>query len=92
MILMQEGLEDWEFWINMLKNGGEVKKIDSVQFFYRKKKYSLTSITKLNNEKLTNYVCEKYASVYNQIIGNHITLINIKNQRILCWKLNFIYS
>lgn len=37
---MKEGLEDWDFWINLLKNGGKVKYIDGIQFFYRiKKKY-----------------------------------------------------
>lgn len=78
-INMVNGLEDWEFWINMLKNGGEAIKIDSVQFYYRKKQNSLISIAELNYEKLANYVCEKHVSVYNNIIGNHIKLDSIKN-------------
>ena len=29
------GLEDWEFWIAILKNGGNVKRLDEVGFYYR---------------------------------------------------------
>lgn len=34
------GWEDWEFWINMLKNGGKVEKLPVVGFFYRIRKGS----------------------------------------------------
>lgn len=32
---MKEGFEDWDFWIRMLGNGGEVYKIPEVLFYYR---------------------------------------------------------
>lgn len=32
---MHMGREDWEFWIKMLKNGGEVVQLPMVGFFYR---------------------------------------------------------
>ncbi|SFU20695.1 Glycosyltransferase involved in cell wall bisynthesis [Algoriphagus locisalis] len=32
---MKMGREDWEFWIKMLKNGGEVVKLPFIGFFYR---------------------------------------------------------
>ena len=32
---MTMGREDWEFWIKMLKNGGEVVQLPMVGFFYR---------------------------------------------------------
>lgn len=32
---MKMGREDWEFWIKMLKNGGDVVKLPLVGFFYR---------------------------------------------------------
>ncbi len=38
---LKKGLEDWEFWINLLKNGGDVIEIDSCQFYYRIKESSL---------------------------------------------------
>jgi glycosyltransferase involved in cell wall biosynthesis len=71
---MVEGLEDWEFWINMLSNDIKVKRIDSVQFYYRIRRNSRTSTAVLNIDKLLNYVCEKHVPVYNKIVGNHIFL------------------
>jgi hypothetical protein len=32
---MKMGREDWEFWIKMLKNGGEVVQLPFVGFYYR---------------------------------------------------------
>jgi glycosyltransferase involved in cell wall biosynthesis len=32
---MIHGIEDWDFWISMLKNGGEVYKLDYTGFYYR---------------------------------------------------------
>ena len=32
---MQLGREDWEFWIKLLKNGGEVVQLPEVGFYYR---------------------------------------------------------
>lgn len=32
---MTYGWEDWEFWINLLKSGGQVKRLSIVGFFYR---------------------------------------------------------
>jgi hypothetical protein len=32
---MKLGREDWEFWIKLLKNGGEVVQLPLVGFFYR---------------------------------------------------------
>ena len=32
---MHMGREDWEFWIKMLKNGGEVIRLSEIGFFYR---------------------------------------------------------
>jgi glycosyltransferase involved in cell wall biosynthesis len=32
---MRQGREDWEFWIKLLKNGGEVVQLPEVGFFYR---------------------------------------------------------
>jgi len=80
-INMKEGLEDWEFWINMLKNGGEVIKIDSVNFYYRKKQSSRHTNAIPQFKKLHDYICEKHVSVYNEIIGNHIALNNIKRTK-----------
>jgi glycosyltransferase involved in cell wall biosynthesis len=71
---MVEGWEDWEFWINMLSNGGEVVRINSVLFYYRIKEKSRQTETKPYSVKLHNYICKKHISLYNTIIGNPIYL------------------
>lgn len=38
------GMEDWDFWISILKDGGKVKKIENICFFYRIKKGSRSAI------------------------------------------------
>lgn len=46
---MKEGFEDWDFWISLLKTGGEVFKISEVLFFYRIRSNSRNSV--LDREK-----------------------------------------
>ena len=38
--LLRLGREDWEFWIEMLKTGGEVYRLPEVHFYYRTHKTS----------------------------------------------------
>ena len=40
---MKEGFEDWDFWLSMLEQGGQVHKIEGVGFYYRIKKGSRNS-------------------------------------------------
>jgi hypothetical protein len=35
---MEHRLEDWEFWINLLKDGGEVVQVNSIPFFTESRK------------------------------------------------------
>jgi len=60
---MNNGLEDWDFWINLLKNGGKVKLINGIHFFYRmkKKKYSRNAMIEEND----------FYSLRRQIWKNH---------------------
>ncbi len=48
---MKMGREDWEFWIKMLKNGGEVFKLPYVGFFYRMTPGSKRKKTGTNQKK-----------------------------------------
>jgi glycosyltransferase involved in cell wall biosynthesis len=73
-INMVDGFEDWEFWINMLSNDGEVAKINSVLFYYRRKQNSRDVNAKQYKDKIFDYICEKHVTVYNEIVGNHILL------------------
>lgn len=60
------GLEDWEFLINLLKNGGEVVKLTTCKFYYRIKNQSLNQKVIKNqygyNTRL--YIFEKHIDVY----------------------------
>ncbi|MDU1904881.1 MAG: glycosyltransferase family A protein [Dysgonomonas sp.] len=70
---MKDGLEDWDFWINILKDGGKVKKIDGIHFFYRikKKAYSRNAnIDKKKHEILRRQIWENHREVFSQVFLN----------------------
>jgi glycosyltransferase involved in cell wall biosynthesis len=48
---MHYGREDWEFWIKMLKNGGEVIQLPFIGFFYRLTASSKRKKTGTNEKK-----------------------------------------
>ena len=69
------GWEDWEFWIAILKNGGTVKCLDHIGFFYRTKQESMA--TQLNAEKtkiLAEYMSVKHADFYVNQLGSFLYL------------------
>ncbi|MGV4415011.1 glycosyltransferase family 2 protein [Chryseobacterium sp. T1] len=56
---LKEGLEDWEFWINMFFNTDtKVKKVDYIGFFYRRKEVSMNTL--MNNDSDKQYETKKY--------------------------------
>ena len=68
---MKIGWEDWEFWIHLLKNGGVVKKINKVCFFYRINQSSRNkNILELQAKILQDYVNIKHADFYIRMFGN----------------------
>jgi glycosyltransferase involved in cell wall biosynthesis len=51
-INMKFGWEDWDFWISMLKNGGNVFRIPEILFYYRiKEKSMLSDLTSGGNQQ-----------------------------------------
>lgn len=61
---MKKGLEDWDFWLSLLKPEDKVIQLPDVHFFYRiKEKSMLTSITE-----------EQYDELFIQIFKNHLDL------------------
>ncbi|RKS45132.1 glycosyltransferase involved in cell wall biosynthesis [Gillisia mitskevichiae] len=72
---MENGWEDWEFWISLLKDGGEVKKIDEIGFYYRIKQNSRNSNIKKNEAKqLYNYISIKHADFFVNQFGSFFEL------------------
>ena len=83
-INMIYGWEDWEFWIALLKNGGEVYKIESVQFYYRIKKDSmLTGMNFEKSKKMTEYISVKHADFFVKQYGSfhHLSDEIVKTKR-----------
>lgn len=61
------GLEDWEFWIALLKNGGNVKCLDEIGFYYRIKNNSMARIIKNEEREFSeNYVSKKHIELYSE--------------------------
>lgn len=68
---MQNGLEDWEFWINLLKKDGLAHQIDKVCFFYRvNKKSRNSSINYETKEELLNYISIKHSDFFVKQFGS----------------------
>ena len=75
---MTQGLEDWEFWISILKNSGYVLCLDYIGFFYRIKKISRQSqLSPENTEKLYDYLSVKHVGFF---IANFGSFYKINNK------------
>jgi len=74
---MVSGLEDWEFWISLLKNGGEVKQLDEICFYYRIKSNSRNkSFDKQQLEEIYRYISKKHLQFYINQFGSFHLQIN----------------
>jgi glycosyltransferase involved in cell wall biosynthesis len=71
-ISMIYGLEDWEFWIAILKNGGTVKRLDEVGFYYRIREKSM--LKRMDSHEVDfskNYLIKKHLDFF---ISNYAKL------------------
>ena len=59
---MKYGLEDWNFWLDIISLGREVYQFDDVLFYYRKHSESM----------ITNIQENRRQQMKNQIIANHL--------------------
>lgn len=70
-ITMKYGWEDWDFWIAILKNGGKVKRMEEVNFYYRIKRISmLQSINRERETEILNYLSIKHADFFVKYYGS----------------------
>lgn len=66
------GWEDWEFWIANLKNGGKVKQLDYIGFYYRIKKNSMVkALDYQKRESLLQYMSIKHPDFYVAQLGSY---------------------
>lgn len=86
---MLYGYEDWEFWINLLKNNTEnIIQLDTIDFFYRRKSSSRDKDLLENHQRtleMKNIVFEKHKDIYYKYFGSfqdNLYDLHIKNEYI----------
>lgn len=85
---MKSGLEDWEFWISLIKSGVNVHKIKEPLLLYRRYETSRQALLGKDNYKnteLRNYIAHKHLNYYAEILGTPMQLheeINRKEAKI----------
>lgn len=78
---MKEGLEDWEFWIHLLKDGAQVFQIPKVCFFYRINKQSRNrSILSSHYKALYEYISKKHIEFFIKHIGSYPEIVKKMNK------------
>lgn len=79
------GREDWDFWISLLKNGGEVVRIESTCFYYRIHAGSKRVATRSRKKLLVEQLNKRHkVFFYNELGGK------LRNSRTWSRCLNFI--
>lgn len=87
------GFEDWDFWISMLKNGGRVVKLDSIGFYYRRRKNSKRSLDRKFKKEMIRMLNERHSDFFESTLGGPLrlhrslsriinTLNNLKNRMV----------
>ncbi len=65
-----QGFEDWDFWLSLLKNGGDVYRINEVLFYYRIRKTSRNNSLDTEKQKtLRRMVYENHRQLYAQSLN-----------------------
>lgn len=73
---MKNGLEDWDFWLTLLKENDIVYRIDEVLFWYRIR----------NNSRNNTTATKAYLELMQQIYNNHIDIYKPYTNNILYLK------
>ncbi|MGJ8684490.1 MAG: glycosyltransferase [Nonlabens sp.] len=75
-VKLDKGLEDWEFWIHLLKDDPVVKFIDEISLYYRIKPESRnTGVNQLLQAEIQSYVFNKHANYYMKTFGSYHELL-----------------
>lgn len=82
---LKYGWEDWEFWIAILKDGGEVYKLNETEFYYRIKEMSMiTEMSDKNSEKIKfshHIIYKKHLEFFTKELGSFQVLAE-ENQKL----------
>ena len=65
-VSMRDGLEDWEYWINLLDKNAQVIKLDTIKLYWRIKSISRTTLLNESDKvaRVHRYVYQKHATLY----------------------------
>lgn len=80
---LKQGWEDWDFWLSLLKDGGDVKKLDFIGFFYRVKNKSM--IVEMTSEVQNNtfaFINKKHLDFYHKIFPDFESMKKELNQKV----------
>ena len=89
---MKNGLEDWDFWLSMLEQGGEVVKIKKVLYHYRIKEisrnnsydeYELRAVIMSNHAKLFSDKYKELWYAYHSLLFSRTYKLALFIQRII---------
>lgn len=93
---MKQGYEDWDFWMSLLENGINVKKIDKLLFKYRRTENSMSK--NMNGDtisKIQQEIYYRHKDFYSKILGNPLTLslrVNDLERELALIKKSFSFS
>ncbi|MBR5657520.1 MAG: glycosyltransferase family 2 protein [Prevotella sp.] len=97
---MKNGLEDWDFWLSMLEQGGEVVKINKVFYHYRIKdvsrnnsfdEYELRALILSNHAKLFSEKYKELWYAYHSLLSSRTYKLALFIQRVvLKMKIAFV--
>ena len=83
------GMEDWDFWVGILKHGGDVYKINKICFYYRIKSGSRSA--SLDREKYTHSLkiidtkhvdfFQQYLPSYHRVLYDNRDLKKVLNSK-----------
>lgn len=64
-----KGLEDWDFWISMLKDGGQVVRLDEVGFYYRIRTNSMRVSVRKHKASVVATLNERHPEFFERELG-----------------------
>ncbi|SHM62031.1 glycosyltransferase [Flavobacterium saccharophilum] len=81
-INMKEGLEDWDFWLSIMKTGGKVNYLEGVNFFYRMKPVTESRNANgaaKNHSNLRRQMWQNNSDLYSQYYPNPLEMLEYLN-------------
>lgn len=71
---MKSGYEDWDFWLSLLTEDDEVKRLDSIRLYYRQLKQSRNREAGKNEKELNRQIVHNHRSLYEPYLDSIISL------------------